>query len=149
MSEWQRVKGLRPKFKFVAHMWVKSVACKIIRESEAQKRGSEAKVTSMFGGHDGKIMDLPAPSACSDQMKQEVLDEAESKFSGTERQIVSLVRKGFACREIKRRVNEELCSEFKDRSDPLYKKCSLKTVSKVRNDFINIARELHFGFRLS
>ncbi len=149
MSEWKRVKGLRPGFKYVAHKWVKSFACKIIRESEAQKRGNEKKKNDIFGRKDEKVMDLPASSACSNEMMEDVLDEAEGRFSGNKREIVSLLRKGFTGREIQSQLEERWNPGTQGRSDPDFKKCSLGTISKVRKEFIAIAREIHFGFRLS
>jgi hypothetical protein len=82
-------------------------------------------------------------------MKQEVLDEAESRFSGEKRQIVSLLRKGFTGREIQSRLEKLWNPGTQDRADPNFKKCALGTVSKVRRGFIAIARELHIGYRLS
>ena len=149
MAEWKRVRCLRPKFRFFAHNWVKTFACKIIEESKAKKRGNQEKATDIFEGQDGKVLDKPPSSACSDQMMLDVLNKAESKFSGKQRLIISLLRKGFKFREIQGQIEEELNPEINDRTSPRFQKCSLGTITNVRKKFISLAREIHTGIRLS
>jgi len=149
MKEWKRTRAKRPDFVFFPTLWVKSIACKIFREANAKKRVHERMIRTIFGGPDGRLIDIPDRSVVPDELKEFVLDEATKRFSGKKLEIVLLLRKDLTCREIQNQLEERWNPDTQIRSDPKFKKCSLGTISKVRQDFIAIAREIYEGVRLS
>ena len=147
MKEWKSTRAKRPDFVFVPTLWVKSIACKIIREAKAQKRAHEKIFLSIFGGPGGRLIDTPDQSTVPDELKAFVLDEATKRFSGKKLEILLLLREDLTCREIQSQIEEHWNPGTQGRSDPDFKKCSLGTISNVRQDFIAIAREIYEGVR--
>jgi hypothetical protein len=149
MKEWKRTRSKRPDFVFVPTLWVKSIACNIIEEARAQKRAHKRKFLGIFGGPDGRLIDIPDRSVVPDGLQEFVLDEATKRFPEDKQEIILLLRKGFTYRKIEAQLEERWNPGTQSRSDPDFKKCSLGTISKVRKDFIAIAREIYQGVRFS
>lgn len=149
MKEWKRTRAKRPDFVFVPTLWVKSIACKIIREAKAQKRAHERMIRTIFGGRGGRLIDTPDQSTVPDELQEFVLDEATKRFPDDKQEIILLLREDLTYREIQTQLEERWNPGTQGRSDPDFKKCPRGTVSKVRKDFIAIAREIYQGVRFS
>ncbi len=149
MEEWQKAKVERRDDCFSLLRCAESVANGINKYFKAKKRTPEKGFLSIFGGPDGRLIDIPDRSDVPDEMRAFVLDEATKRFSGKKLEIVLLLRKDLTCREIQNQLEERWNPGTQGRSDPDFKKCSLGTISKVRKDFIAIAREIYVGVRFS